>query len=997
MRLQSINQTLGDRVVPQAKYVSKGQKELELHRETCKGVLDKIEQWACTHDSDTKNCWWITGRPGVGKSTIGVKVAEISMDEKSLYAQYFITPNIVATTNPNNIIPTMAQQLAEKAPLAARLIQNKLKTTPLGVLEKFSPHQAEVLLLEPLRAIAQYSPKVMIIIDGVDELANAKRSKIPEITSILCSTMSNLPANVKILIFSRPERWITDEIPNEIKRLNLSTEYSESHDNVERLVRAKLRDLAKVHRWDDWPSENQVGLLCQLAAGHLGSAASALNWIGSQLEVKMRDGRDETIKKVSQFGMEELDERYALILERILPPRQDPVRKSYLEGLKTVLGYFVVAQELLDIDSISTLLSLDNFNVPDCMKRISSLIDDGTEPQTGRTVPRVHKSVVDYLVSSRPASDLRIDPTEQHHSLTTSCFKSIQRLTFNVGRIASSHGNHDSENISISQDITYSCQWLGLHLKKGGKRATLVPDVEKFMKIHFLQWLEVLALKGLVDSVAISTLKILEEYVKASMRTRYGDQDFSDENSTLVLFIGDAIKFVKIFEQSISFHPSHIYISALPLAPSDSLVSKHYLPQYPHTLSVRKGPRTWDELQENPIIVNKACISLDGRLIAAVFDDGTLHIYNITGESIRTIELFESHPSAVIFSRDGGLVASGGQALRLWNVQTGVEVEGFPIEVFSLALSPDRNCIAVGCGESGGKQLTQKGDGKGCCNIRVINLNALKSYVPPLTGKVEVTRFNGEVSSSPFEGHERRVYNVAYSPNGKRLVSTSDDMTLRVWDVLTGERIMIKSTTPPNWTSRNSVTFSPDGTQLAVDKRLFNLSTNSIAHHVPGNTVQPVNSLAFSGDGKFLASGIRTAACQIWDVSSQRTIIKLIGHTGDIDSLAFFADDKKMMSASKDGTIRVWKVESLEEGGKMDGWRMDNEVKARGWIRGPEKEYIFWTPLPFRHMRNTLVIGECLGIDFSNFVHGDEWWKCREPLESKATTGPQGMEVIHCE
>ena len=57
---------------------------------------------------------------------------------------------------------------------------------------------------------------------------------------------------------------------------------------------------------------------------------------------------------------------YALILESIL--RQDPIRESYLEGLKTVLGYFVVAKELLDIDSISTLLSLDNFNVLDCMK-----------------------------------------------------------------------------------------------------------------------------------------------------------------------------------------------------------------------------------------------------------------------------------------------------------------------------------------------------------------------------------------------------------------------------------------------------------------------------------------------------------------------------------------------------------------------------------------------------------------------------------------------------
>ena len=83
------------------------------------------------------------------------------------------------------------------------------------------------------------------------------------------------------------------------------------------------------------------------------------------------------------------------------------------------------------------------------------------------------------------------------------------------------------------------------------------------------------------------------------------------------------------------------------------------------------------------------------------------------------------------------------------------------------------------------------------------------------------------------------------------------------------------------------------------------------------------------------------------------------------------------MSASKDGTIRVWEVELLEERGEMDGWEMH---WAGSWILGPEGEHIFWTPLPFRHARNTLVIGECPKIEFSNFVHGDEWVKCRDPL-----------------
>ena len=518
-RLKFIEKTLGHRVVPQAKYDWKEQKKGECHQETRKGVLSDIKQWTDTY-SETKNCWWITGKPAVGKSTIGAKVAETFEDEKSLYAQYFVTRSIAATTDPENIIPTMAQQLAENSLFAAQAIQDKLENTPLSVVKKFSEEQAKALLLEPLRAISQYASKVVVVIDGVDELANTEPSVLSKVTSVLCRIMLNLPANVKILIFSRPEQWITAKILHHIKRLDLATKDSE--DDVDGLVRAKLRDLAEVYEWNDWPSEHQVSLLCRLAAGHLGLAATALRWISRQIEYEGSAIRDEVIEEVSQLGMGELDKLYAFILDHVLPP-QDPARKRYLKGLRTVLGCLAVLQETLEISTISTLLSLDNFDVPHCMKRISSLIVDGTEPVTERTVPQVHKSVVDYLLSSRPDPDLRINPTEQHHSLTTICFKSIRKLTFNVGHIRSSHWVYDPFD-DISQVISYPCQWLGRHLENGGERATLVQDIDKFMKTRFLRWLEVLSLQNLVAPFAILTLKILENQIKVSIHllTKYG-------------------------------------------------------------------------------------------------------------------------------------------------------------------------------------------------------------------------------------------------------------------------------------------------------------------------------------------------------------------------------------------------------------------------------------------------------------------------------------------
>ena len=92
-----------------------------------------------------------------------------------------------------------------------------------------------------------------------------------------------------------------------------------------------------------------------------------------------------------------------------------------------------------------------------------------------------------------------------------------------------------------------------------------------------------------------------------------------------------------------------------------------------------------------------------------------------------------------------------------------------------------------------------------------------------------------------------------------------------------------------------------------------------------------------------------------------------------------FRSGKKITSASVDGTIRIWDVELLEERREMDRWQMNNDLDGY-WVLGPKRENLFWSLLPFRHTRNTLVIGKCLDIDFSNFVHGDEWVKCGEPL-----------------
>ena len=75
---------------------------------------------------------------------------------------------------------------------------------------------------------------------------------------------------------------------------------------------------------------------------------------------------------------------------------------------------------------------------------------------------------------------------------------------------------------------------------------------------------------------------------------------------------------------------------------------------------MKGGPQTWDELEEVPVSVKRACISLDGTRIAAVFADKTLCVYDATtGEAILPPFKVDENPRSVIFSQDGKLVASG--------------------------------------------------------------------------------------------------------------------------------------------------------------------------------------------------------------------------------------------------------------------------------------------------------------------------------------------------
>ncbi|WP_406278869.1 WD40 repeat domain-containing serine/threonine protein kinase [Embleya sp. NBC_00896] len=195
------------------------------------------------------------------------------------------------------------------------------------------------------------------------------------------------------------------------------------------------------------------------------------------------------------------------------------------------------------------------------------------------------------------------------------------------------------------------------------------------------------------------------------------------------------------------------------------------------------------------------------------------------------------------------------------------------------------------------------------------------------------------VQSAPAGGYTDEILEVAFSPDGRKMVTSGTDSTIKLWDTSFHAQIRTPidmSANPVFEIMASTVVFSPDSRTMASGNsdgtvRLWNVADHGqigeplFGHlkDVDGNWTVPAperrwGAVAFSPDGHTLAAGADDGAVVLWDAASRRQIGEpLTGHTEAIWSLAFSPDGRTLATGGGDGTARLWDVATRRQVGRL--------------------------------------------------------------------------------
>jgi len=242
-------------------------------------------------------------------------------------------------------------------------------------------------------------------------------------------------------------------------------------------------------------------------------------------------------------------------------------------------------------------------------------------------------------------------------------------------------------------------------------------------------------------------------------------------------------------------------------------------------------------------------LSKDGKYLLTGSADRTAKLWDVeTGEELKTFKGHRSFIYHVDFSHDQTKIVTSSDygTIKVWDIESGELLK-------TIVLSDDPKTIKVG--------YTVK-----------FSPNDLYLMVAYSHGEMKMLEIDTGREFMEYIGHTATTADFEFLGNGREVVSTSWDKSLRLWDIATGMQV-----------------------------RKFNGHTD------------PVHAVALNSAGTKMASGGTDRRVILWDIATGKILKEFIGHKSIITAVEFTPDEKYLISSTIDGITKVWDLESKQE------------------------------------------------------------------------------------
>ncbi|EHK42985.1 hypothetical protein TRIATDRAFT_33537 [Trichoderma atroviride IMI 206040] len=920
-------------------------------------ILDNpdFQQW---RDNEERRLLWIRGDPGKGKTMLLCGIAnELRRIAASsdLVSYFFCQATDQRINSANAVLWGLMFMLVDQQPALMHHIRSKYDASGKDLfLGGNSWFALSGIFLDMLKDPALTN--TYLLIDALDECVSDREQLLD-----LVVENSSASSRVKWILSSRNwpeiERRLADS--KGLERVSLSLEVNA--DLVSRAVDAYIEhEISRLHliKYNPTIKDQMRQQMRQKANG-------TFLWVA--LVVKdLRDRQDaeyEDPLHILNILMEmpgDLTSLYSIMVDRI-----DKLKGDTPSLCKRILSIAALASRPLSLAELRILAGFDNNRINDqAMERLVNKCGSFLTIR-GCTVYFVHQSAKDHLILDKPTQPIifssghgKVHYTILSHSLRAMT-SILKENIYTLPYPASCIDEIETPDPDPLAAIRYSCAYWIDHLCDGiSDNCTPIHQnclddagpVFVFLRTHFLHWLEALSLLQKISDNVISVKK-LQVLLKAQ-----------SSKTQLARFIHDGYRFILYFIRAIEIAPLQVYSSALLFSPIQSPVRKAFDKSFPPwihnkpivdetwspclqileghshhvdaiafsgdsklaTGSFGEAIKIWDvatgaclrTLSDDIPEVYSLCFFQNDRL-ASGSRDGAIHFWDLgAGTCIQTLEGHEKSVTSIFALSDNKLAsASADTTIKIWDIATGAicvqTLRGYTGSMGStiilgddkLASESNDRTIKIRHLSTGNCVQTLRGFGSSVTSIAALEDNKLALGLRD--GAIEIWDIATGVCVHTLEGHERRVTCLTAFTDGK-LASGSYEPIIKIWDITTGVCVQTLEGHSNNVTTIIALT---DGKlasgSLDNTVRIWDTTASINVQTFEGHN-KLVESVAFSGDRRYMASGSGDKTIKIWDTATGMCVQTLKGHGRMVGSVSLSEDGKLLASGSYDETVKIW-------------------------------------------------------------------------------------------